>query len=399
VLPSKHAAGRVYATFDGHYNDDYRAYAYVSDDYGQSWRAIIAGLPAASVHRLREHPRNPRLLFLGHERGIHVSIDGGAHWSPLTLNMPNVPVDDILIHPRDNDLIAGTHGRGIWVLDNISALEALTPEAVRSDAFVVPPARARQLAIYNPQAWFGAGQFFAPNPDFTAAIDYYLRAGSKDEPTVTIADARGTVVRALRGTGRAGLNRVSWDMRLEPPVPATPRDAAGAGAGGFGAPPQGPLVLPGAYTVAVTADGRLMKTELRVEGDPRVAFSDADRRSRQTALLNLYALQKSLTAARAAGATAAGQLDTPGGRGINSSRADAGTRLTQVMADLVAQFNAVNGLSRAIEGYSGLPTTDQRRQVDWAFDDAARAVDMLNNVLQAEAASRLTVPAKLTKDQ
>ena len=33
VLASRHAAGRVYATFDGHYNDDYRAYAYVSDDY------------------------------------------------------------------------------------------------------------------------------------------------------------------------------------------------------------------------------------------------------------------------------------------------------------------------------------------------------------------------------
>ena len=165
VLPSRHVAGRVYATFDGHYNDDYRAYVYVSDDYGQTWRSIAAG-PAGRVGApLREHPRNARLLFVGHERGIHFSIDGGASWSPLTLNMPTVPVDDILIHPRDNDLIAGTHGRSIWVLDNISSLEALTPDAMRSDAFLVPPARARLLAIYNPQAWYGAGQFFAPNPD------------------------------------------------------------------------------------------------------------------------------------------------------------------------------------------------------------------------------------------
>ena len=107
-------------------------------------------LPAASVHRLREHPRNARLLFLGHERGIHFSIDGGASWSPLTLNMPTVPVDDILIHPRDNDLIVGTHGRSIWVLDNISSLEALTPEAMQTDAFLVPPARARLLARLQP---------------------------------------------------------------------------------------------------------------------------------------------------------------------------------------------------------------------------------------------------------
>ena len=398
VLPSRHFAGRVYATFDGHYNDDYGAYAFVSDDYGQRWRSIAAGLPATSVHRIREHPRNARLLFLGHERGIHVSIDGGASWSPLALNMPNVPVNDILVHPRDNDLIAGTHGRGIWILDNISALEALTPDAMRSEAFLVPPARARLLAIYNPQAWYGAGQYFAPNPDFSAAIDYYLREASTDAVGVTIADTRGAIVRALQGTSRAGLNRVSWDMRMEPPAAGAPRDTPAAG--GFGAPPLGPLVLPGAYSVTVNAAGRSLKGELRVEGDPRVTFSDADRRARQTALLNLYALQTSLSAARIAGATAAGQVDTPGGRGIASSRAGAGSRLMQVQADLVAQFNAVSNLSRAIEGYSGLPTADQRRQLDWAFDDAARAVDALNRVLHTDTdPARLTVPAKLTRDQ
>jgi len=398
VLPSRHAAGRVYATFDGHYNDDYRAYAYVSDDYGQTWRSIVSGVPATSVHRIREHPRNARLLFLGHERGIHFSIDGGASWSPLTLNMPNVPVDDILIHPRDNDLIAGTHGRGIWVLDNISSLEALTPEAMRSEAFLVPPARARLLSIYNPQAWYGAGQFFAPNPDFNATIDYYLRAGSTRDVIVTVADGRGETLRTLKSTGRAGLNRAVWDLRMEPPAANGARETPVTG--GFGAPPQGPLVLPGLYTVTVSVEGRSLKGELRVEGDPRVTFPDADRRTRQTALLNLYALQKSLSAARVAGATAAGQLDAPGGGGLASSRADAGSRLTRVQADLVAQFNAVSSLSRAIEGYSGLPTADQRRQLDWAFDDAVRAVETLNRVLQTDTGTpRLTVPAKLTKDQ
>ena len=397
VLPSRHAAGRVYATFDGHYNDDYRAYAYVSDDYGQTWRSITAGLPAASVHRLREHPRNPRLLFAGHERGIHFSIDGGASWSPLTLNMPTVPVDDILIHPRDNDLIAGTHGRGIWVLDNISSLEALTPEAIRSDAFLVPPARVRLLSIYNPQAWYGAGQYFAPNPDFNAAIDYYLRAAAKDETRVTVTDARGATIRTLKGSSRAGLNRATWDLRMEPPVTGGVREAPAVG--GFGGTPQGPLVLPGVYTITVDAAGRSLNGELRVEGDPRVTFTDADRRARQTALLNLYGLLKSLSAARAAGATAVGLLDTPGGRGIVSNRSDTSTRLTQAQADLVAQFNAVNNLSRAIEGYSGLPTADQHRQIDWAFDDAAKAVEAMNQLLQTDTApSRLTVPAKLTKE-
>ena len=80
-------------------------YVYVSDDYGQTWRSIVAGLPATGVNRIREHPSDPHFLLLGHERGIHFSIDGGRDWSPLTLvtNMPTVPVDDILIHPREND--------------------------------------------------------------------------------------------------------------------------------------------------------------------------------------------------------------------------------------------------------------------------------------------------------
>jgi hypothetical protein len=262
----------------------------------------------------------------------------------------------------------------------------------------VPPARARLLSIYVPQAWYGAGQYFAPNPDFNAAIDYYLRDGLQDEVRVTVADAHGATVRTMAGTGRAGLNRASWDLRMEPPVPEAQREAPSAG--GFGGPPQGPLVLPGVYTVTLRAAGRSLTSELRVEGDPRAAFSDAERRTRQTALLNLYALQKSLSAARAAGATAAGQLDTPGGRGIVSSRADAASRLMRVQSDLVAQFNAVTSLSRAIEGFSGLPTADQRRQLDWAFDDAGKAIEAMNRVLNSDAApSRLTVPAKLTKEE
>jgi photosystem II stability/assembly factor-like uncharacterized protein len=363
VVPSRHAAGRVYATFDGHFGDDYAAYVYVSDDYGQRWRVIVSGLPPASVHRVREHPRNPRLLFAGHERGIHVSIDGGTSWSSLNLNMPSVPVHDILIHPRDNDLIVGTHGRSIWVLDNIAALEALTPEALATDAFLVPPPRARLLSIYTPQAWYGAGQYFAPNPDFTASIDYYLRRTPRAEVAVTIADARGNVVRTLKMPSRAGMNRVSWDLRLEPPLDG-PRESPNA--------PQGPLVLPGVYTVSVLAggtDGAVLKGALRVDGDPRVVFSDADRRARQAALMKLYDLQKSLAATRAASATA---------------RVASDTQLGQLQAEVAAEINTASTLSRAIEGYSAPPTSDQRRQIEWVLDDAARTVSALNRVLHTD---------------
>jgi photosystem II stability/assembly factor-like uncharacterized protein len=393
VLASRHAAGRVYATFDGHYDDDYRPYAYVSEDFGQTWRSIAAGLPEASVHKLREHPRNARLLFAGHERGLHVSVDGGAGWSTLALNMPGVPVDDLLIHPRENDLVVGTHGRSLWVLDNIAWLEALTPEVIRRDAFLVPPGRARLLSIYSPQAWYGAGQFFAPNPEFGAGISYYLRESSSDEVQIVVSDASGRTIRRLRGSGRAGLNHVTWDLRMEPPIVDGLRDAA-APIAGPNALPQGPLVAPGAYEVALRLGGRELKGPLRVEGDPRVTFSDADRLARQMTLLNLYELQKTLASSRTASRFAITRLDSLKG-GADADHA-VHTRVTQLQAEIAAELNTVSALSRAVEGYSGLPSTDQRRQVDWAFQDVSTTVETLNKLLQSDpiktAQPPITVP-------
>ncbi|HEV2986686.1 MAG TPA: hypothetical protein VGX46_19965 [Vicinamibacterales bacterium] len=379
VLPSRHAPGRVYATFDGHYNDDYRPYVYVSDDFGQTWRSIAAGLPETSVHRLREHARNPRLLFVGHERGLHFSVDGGAGWSSLNLNMPGVPVDDILIHPRDNDLIVGTHGRSIWVLDNIAWLEAMTPDAIRSDAFLVPPGRARLLSIYNPQAWYGAGQFFASNPEFGAGISYYLREASRDEVQIAVSDASGQTIRTLRGSGRSGLNHVSWDLRMESPVAEAPRDPAPP-AGGPGGVPQGPLVVPGTYTVTVKAVGRELRAPIRVEGDPRAAFSDAERRERQTVLLNLYDLQKTLASARTASRFATSRLESL--KRAEDPDRTVQSRMAQMQTEILAEVNTVSALSRAIEGYSGPPTADQRRQIDWVFQDVSATVDSLNKLLR-----------------
>jgi hypothetical protein len=307
--------------------------------------------------------------------------------------MPNVPVDDILIHPRDNDLIAGTHGRSLWVLDNISSLEALTPETLTSDAFLVPPAHARLLAIYTPQAWFGAGQHFAPNPDFGAAVEYYLRSGSKDDVRVRVADARGVLVRTLKGAARPGLNRVSWDLRLEPPISDNAREAMNLN---VGATPQAPLVLPGIYSVAIETAGHQLKGELKVDGDPRVVFSDADRRSRQDLLLKLYELQKSLVTARAAAAAGVTHFDAVA-RTSRATGHETQERLRALQAEITGEMNTVNALSRSIEGFSGVATADQRRQITWVFDDAARSVDGLNEALQTNGerpAQLMSIPKR-----
>src|SRR4029077_5946323 len=136
-------------------------------------------------------------------------------------------------------------------------------------------------------------------------VEYYLREATKDEVRITVADSRGNAVRTLKAPGRVGLNRVSWDLRMEPPVAENAREAPLGG--GAAAASQGPLVLAGSYAVTVNLPGRQPRGALPVEGDPRVPFSDADRRTRQAALLKLYELQKALAAARMAVTAASSQ--------------------------------------------------------------------------------------------
>ncbi|HKW00547.1 MAG TPA: hypothetical protein VJN96_12020, partial [Vicinamibacterales bacterium] len=220
VLPSRYAPGRVYATFDGHYSDDYRAYVYVSDDFGQTWRAIASGLPETGVNRIREHPSDPHFLVLAHERGVHFSTDNGRTWIPLSLttNFPAVPSDDLVIHPRDNSLVVGTHGRGIWILDDVGPLQLLSAETLSSDAALAPIAPAHQIVGHTVQAWYGAGEHFAPNRDFDAGINYYLRAQASGQAQIEISDVYGNHVRTLQGSAARGINHVAWNLRADPPT-------------------------------------------------------------------------------------------------------------------------------------------------------------------------------------
>jgi hypothetical protein len=200
--------------------------------------------------------------------------------------------------------------------------------------------------------------------------------------TIEVADTDGKTLRTLKAPGKAGLNRIAWDLRMEPPIPG---EQQAPGAGGFGGSPLGPLVLPGKYKIALKAGAsREARGELEVAGDPRVTFSDADRRTRQTALISIYDLQKSLSAAR----TAARKVESE----IAAITKDVGKgpldkltgEITKLTADVDRELNAANGLSRAIEAFSGLPTDDQRRQIDWAFEDAAKTIEDLNRILQAD---------------
>jgi hypothetical protein len=414
VVPSKAKAGRVYVTFDGHYTDDYKPYVFVSEDFGTTWRSLANGLPETSINRIREHPRNPRVLVLAHERGVHVSNDGGATWISLATNMPTVSVDDAVFQERDNALVVGTHGRGIWVLDDVGLLEALTADVMRADATFLPINRARLMSTFSPQAWYGHGEFFAPNPDWNASISYHLRDAASGPAEITVTDATGKVVRTLRGPTAKGVNKVTWDLRYAPPLDSanTPagggRGGGGGGGGGRGGPPAatpvgfaaggegggggrgggfvGPFVTPGTYTVRVAVPGvaKPLTGSVAVEADPLPKFSAADRAARQLILMRVYEWTKTLGEARVAVRALVAQRDSIAAD-FGAGRADSlNTRIARLATEVDRVLNAVNGQRAPIEGWSGLPTADQQRALGFAVEDARKAVTEVNKLIATD---------------
>ena len=123
----------------------------------------------------------------------------------------------------------------------------------------------------------------APNPPEGALVSYYVKEEGESEVHITVTDASGRVVRELEGSGQRGLNRANWDLRYDGPIPD-------ASTGGFGAPPPGPRVLPGTYTVKVALGDHEATRSVSVSDDPNVRATSSDRRAHLDYLLELRRL-------------------------------------------------------------------------------------------------------------
>ena len=297
IEPSRHDEARVYAVWNNYRNDDYANYLYRSDDYGESWVSITGDLPADRVLRtVREDLRNESVLFLGAEIGLFHTMDGGGHWTELRGGMPTAAFNDLVIHPRENDLVLGTHGRGVWILDQINALQELTPDVMASAAHLFTVGPATQIRRAGRQAHTGDIFYRGENPPNGAILDYWL--GEEAEPgavTVVIEDGVGGRVAAVEGTGRAGMNRVVWDLRHR--VGEAGGRGGGGGAGGFGGGGRGPLVVPGTYTARLQVEGAeavagaRLAQPFEVHDDPRLNVTPATRSAWTATLLQLGELR------------------------------------------------------------------------------------------------------------
>jgi len=222
VEASRFDVGTCYLTFDGHRSDDFRIYVFKTTDYGKTWMGIAGTLPENQpAYVIREDLKNKDLLFLGTEYGAWFSRDAGKTWSSLSLNLPVVPVHDLLIHPRDNDLIAATHGRGIWIMDDISALRGVSDSVLGQDAFLFEASKPGTRWLQIGRGGYSRGDLYfkGENPPAGALLNYYLKAKPAAPATLEIADAAGNLKTTyILDAAEAGINRVAWDLRFDPPA-------------------------------------------------------------------------------------------------------------------------------------------------------------------------------------
>jgi Uncharacterized protein related to plant photosystem II stability/assembly factor len=135
LAASNHDANRVYAAFDNHKNEDFKAYLLKSSDAGKTWNSIAGDLPEnGPVLAFAEDTVNENLLFAGTEVGVFFTIDGGQHWVRLKGGLPTIAVRDIVIQAREGDLVIATFGRGFYVLDDITPLRQTKAESTEQAA-------------------------------------------------------------------------------------------------------------------------------------------------------------------------------------------------------------------------------------------------------------------------
>lgn len=212
VHASPHDAGTAFMTITGFREDDWTPYAWKTTDFGKTWKRL-AGLPDEQISVIKQDALNPNLLFVGTEVAVHASFDGGTTWNKLK-GVPTVGVQDLVIQERENDLVLGTHGRGIYIAD-ITPYRQLTAEVMGKSSFLFKPTRGLSYSFVSDmfEPFQGHARYAGKNPDYGAAIWYYLKADTADAPKIEILDITGTAVATLAGTKTAGLNVVRWNLR------------------------------------------------------------------------------------------------------------------------------------------------------------------------------------------
>ncbi len=299
IEPSPHRPGTAYVAIYRFLLGDFAPYIYRTKDFGKTWTRITDGSNGIAADEptrvVREDPAREGLLYAGTEFGMYISFDDGARWQSFRLNLPVTPVTDIKVAHKD--LVVSTQGRSFWILDDLTPVEQLTDKVTTADAWLYTP----REAVRTPPRGFGngiGGGSGVQYPLSGAGINYYVRSASSTDLTLEVLDAAGKPVRKFTSAGAGeterpqeadfggggddaeggggggrggrggptrldknpGLHRFTWDLRYPGPWQSATRPEG----------PNGPMAVPGKYSVRLTMGSWSATEPLVVIEDPRI---------------------------------------------------------------------------------------------------------------------------------
>jgi len=287
-------AGTCYIAVDAHYVGDFGSYVYKTTDFGVTWKRLEINLPANNsnfVNQIKEDPDKQGLLWLGTEKSLYFSPNDGKDWIHLKNNLPPVPIFGIEIQRNFKDLVIGTYGRGIYILDDITPIREFTEQVQNSEAHLFSMRKAyrfQHIDGIKTDRSYVSGQ----NPPEGIDINYYLKEKNRSTVEVLVLNSRNETVRTLKAKNEAGINRIWWDLRLQPHVlpklRVKPRDKDWVPTDDKGernmfifdldiGPGQTPpFVHPGTYTIILRVNGKEYKQPVTVIKDPNTKSTNAD---------------------------------------------------------------------------------------------------------------------------
>ncbi len=373
IEASRFDAGTAYVAVDRHRLEDVKPYLYRTEDFGKSWKRISTGIPEGSfLNCVREDPVRKGLLYACTETGVYVSFNDGEDWQSLQLNLPITSVRDLVIH--ENDLVVATFGRGSWILDDMTPLRLINRQVETSDAWLFAPETAYRLRPgWDEATPVPVDESLFNNPPDGAVLDYYLKEKSPSPIQLEIFDAARKLVRRFSSADKltptkaesvtftmnwvhepeplpneAGAHRFVWDLHY-----ALPEDIHKSL---YLA--EGPLVVPGNYSVKLTANGKSITQTLIVKMDPRLKVT-AEGLQRQFALA--WQLSERLGEVSAA-LRRASELR----KQIGDRKKDAAgkTKLLTVLEDLNQKTEAASGEESGDDYFMlfGLALPDQQQE-------------------------------------
>ncbi|HWB64717.1 MAG TPA: hypothetical protein VG603_14475 [Chitinophagales bacterium] len=290
IAPSRFDKNVVYATFDNHTYGDMKTYVGKSTDMGKTWAMLKCPEFKGYANKILEDIADRNLLFLGTEMGLYVSIDGGDSWVQMKGHIPDYAmVRDMVMEPRSNDLVVATHGRGILIVDDISPLRKIDQQLLNSEIAVIPSNPSPVTVGHYGGSWPNAQGYVGPNTSEEAPILYYMKKRlNSGNVKVEIYDAQGNFLVDLPGTKRKGINKITWNMRTQPP------HVAQGGAKLDYASTIGPMVRDGKYKVKVIAGDMSAQGDLNLVPDPLTKATKTQIDAGYDAVARTYRMQEEL---------------------------------------------------------------------------------------------------------